>query len=240
MISAFFSAELGERRAQRLGLGLGERRRLSQHDQRRRRCLGRQRVPQRQRAHLLGQVVRVAAHHRAEGAAAAAELRHAAPSRDGRRRCPSACTSSCRCGAISARSERLVRAGPALGELPAHHAGDDVGARLEAENRVVELDRAGGGAVERRHVDLHRRQSPFGSAAGAGRRFGVNAELAGHRRVLRQRLLHRVAHRRSSRRRDRAPRPRPGSGRARHRSGRRADSASSRARRPCGRPSSCS
>ena len=59
--------------------------------------LGRQRAAQAELAHLLRQVDGVAAHDRAEGLAAAAELRRAPRCRDGRGRCPSACTSSWSC-----------------------------------------------------------------------------------------------------------------------------------------------
>ncbi len=36
-------------------------------------------------------------------------------------------------------TKRLVVAGLALGELPAHHARDEIGARLKTEDRVVEF-----------------------------------------------------------------------------------------------------
>jgi hypothetical protein len=44
--------------------------------------------------------------------------------------------------------QRLMRAALALGELPAHHAGDQIGARLESEHGVAQFERAGGGAVD--------------------------------------------------------------------------------------------
>ena len=56
---------------------------------------------------------------------------------------------------MSARPLRLVRAGLALGELPAHHALDQVLARLETEDLVGELDRAGRVAVEGGDIELH-------------------------------------------------------------------------------------
>jgi hypothetical protein len=76
MISAFERPSRPNWSFQGLGLGLAQAN-LVDDDQRGALGLGRQRVLQRQRAHLLGQVMRVAAHHRAEGATAAAELRRA-------------------------------------------------------------------------------------------------------------------------------------------------------------------
>jgi len=47
-------------------------------------------------------------------------------------------------GAVNLRAaKRLMRAGLPLGELPAQHAGDEVLARIEAEDRLVELQGAG-------------------------------------------------------------------------------------------------
>ena len=93
-------------------------------------------MAQRQRAHLLGQVMRVAANDRTHRATAAAELRHA-------RRAVTGAAGALLlvhllAGAVDVRAaERLVVAGLALGELPAHHARDQVRAGLEAEHRVV-------------------------------------------------------------------------------------------------------
>src|SRR6201992_191111 len=95
---------------------------------------------QRQRPHLLRQIGGVGTNHRTERAATAAELRHA-----GR-----AVTSTA--GALLlvhllagtpdiGAALRLVRSGLALVELPLHATRNDVGARLETEDRVRELDR---------------------------------------------------------------------------------------------------
>ena len=103
----------------------------------------------------------------------------------------------------------LVGAALALGELPVDAALDDVGARLEAEDRIRQRDRAGFLAVEGGDLQFHvtrppsrrlRRGSAGFAAFGRRRRLGfarrfADAELAGLRRFLRQRLLHRVAHR---------------------------------------------
>src|ERR1700730_16742039 len=60
-------------------------------------------------------------------------------------------------GAMDVRAaERLVIARLTLGELPAHHARDQIAARLQAENGFVQLERACGGPVDRRHVEFHR------------------------------------------------------------------------------------
>src|SRR6185312_8025793 len=70
----------------------------------------------------------------------------------------------------------LVVAAAALGELPNHDALDQVGARLEPEDRVVELDLAGRLVVEIEDFGLHA-QTPsalwgaFCSATGAASRF---------------------------------------------------------------------
>ena len=92
-------------------------------------------------AHLLGQVMRMAAHLRAEGATAAAELRHA-----GR-----AVTSAAGAlllvhflaGAVDVRTVLDgMRTGAALGQLVADHAGDEVRAGLKAKHIVAKLNRA--------------------------------------------------------------------------------------------------
>src|SRR5271165_5977578 len=123
-------------------------------------------MSERQRPHFLRQVMLMAAQDRAHGATAAAELRHA------RRPVTGAAGAlllvHLLAGAMDlAAAERLVIAGPALGELPAHHARDQIGARLETEDRVAELERARGRPVHRRHVEFHDRHSPFGASAGS-------------------------------------------------------------------------
>src|SRR5262249_34996532 len=117
-------------------------------------------------ADLLRQADLVAAHHRAEGAATAAELRHA-------RRAVAGAAGALLCvhllaggGGVSAGLDRLG-GGAAPVELPHHAAVKDVGARLETEDRVRERDRAGIVAVERGDLEIHHAPSFGASAAGA-------------------------------------------------------------------------
>src|ERR1700689_4616077 len=59
-------------------------------------------------------------------------------------------------GAMDIRAaERLVVARLTLGELPTNHARDQIATRLQAEYRLVQLERACGGPVDRRHVEFH-------------------------------------------------------------------------------------
>src|SRR5471032_331208 len=99
-------------------------------------------MAQRQRANLLRQRECVAAHHRTERAAAAAELRHAG--RAVTRTAGALLLVHLLAGAPDIGAPlRLVGAGLALGELPVDAALDDVLARLETENGVRQLHRAG-------------------------------------------------------------------------------------------------
>ena len=105
-------------------------------------ALADERVLERERAHLLRQAVLVAAHQRTERTAAAAEQVGAGRAVTG------AAGALLRvhllAGAVDLGAVLdLVGAGAALGELPAHAALQQVGARLETENRVRKLDRAG-------------------------------------------------------------------------------------------------
>ncbi len=101
--------------------------------------LGRQRMTQSQGAHLLRQVMRMAAHDRTMSLATAAELRRT-------RRMVTGATGTLLlvhlgAGAVDLGAALgLVRALLLLGELPAHHALQDVLARLETENLIGELD----------------------------------------------------------------------------------------------------
>ena len=52
-------------------------------------------------------------------------------------------------------------AGLRLVALPADHAVQDIGARLEAEDLVAEIDRPGLAAVQFDHVDFHSSPSFF-------------------------------------------------------------------------------
>src|SRR5579875_1969438 len=153
-------AELGEIRLERFGLGFADLGIGPDYDSTVAR-LCRERMFQGKHAHFLRQVMRMRAHERTEGAAAATELRH-----------PRGTMASiagpllpvhflARAGDLAAPL-RLVGAGAALGELIAYHARENIFARLEAEDRVVKLDRACVAAVEAGYVDFH------GAAPSAG------------------------------------------------------------------------
>ena len=162
---------------------------------------------QRERAHLLRQADGVAAHDGTEGPAAAAELRHA------RRAVTGAAGALLGIHLLAGAADfaavlGLVGAALALGELPVDAALEDVGARLEPEDRVRQAHRAGLLAVERGDLQFHVMRPPAwwrsrpAPLPPARRRILRPAsprirrlELAGLRRFLRQRLLHRVAHR---------------------------------------------
>src|SRR5690606_24030233 len=68
----------------------------------------------------------------------------------------------------------LVRSGLALGELPANHAVQDIGARLQTENLVRKHDGTVGLAFERGDLEIHY-SAPFSSVAGAGASAGAAA-----------------------------------------------------------------
>ena len=146
-------AELLELAAQRLGLGFLQIERLDDDD-----AvvlgLGGQRVPERERAHLLRQADFMAARMRTERAATAAEqidARRAVAGRAGALLAIHLLAGAMDVGAVLDR----VRAGLALGELPNDAAMNDVGARLEPENGVGHGDRAGLLAVEGSDFQLH-------------------------------------------------------------------------------------
>ena len=158
MISALVEAELVELLGEALGLGVLQRH-LVDDDDAAVLGLGRQRVLERERAHLLRQVDGVAAHHRTEGASAAAELRHA------RRAVTGAAGALLRIHLLAGAPDfgavlGLVGAALALGELPVDAALQDVGARLEAENRIRQIDRAGFLAFERGDFHFHVTRPP--------------------------------------------------------------------------------
>ena len=102
MISALVRPRLLKRSASALVFGSAALA-SAMHDQLLALGLAGQRVLERERPHLLRQVVLVAAHDRPEGLAAAAELRRRLVAVTGAGRCPSACTSSCWSWRISPR-----------------------------------------------------------------------------------------------------------------------------------------
>src|ERR1700722_5541281 len=94
------------------------------------------------------------AQDRTHGASAAPELRHAGRTMTGA--AGALLLVHLLAGAVDVGApQRLVRPGLALGELPAHHARNQVRAGLKPKYSVAELQRAGGRAVDRRHVELH-------------------------------------------------------------------------------------
>src|ERR1700758_4709579 len=109
---------------------------------------------ERKRANLLRQVGGVRTHHRTEGTATAAELRHAGRAVTGT--AGALLLVHLLAGAPDLGAALgLVGAGLALVELPLHAARDDVGARLETENLVRGVYGAGGFTFEGRDFQFH-------------------------------------------------------------------------------------
>src|SRR5919202_266970 len=112
---------------------------------------------------------------RAEGAPAFAELRHALGAVAGPARALLLVELGAREADLGAVLH-LVGAGLALGQLPAHDALQDVGARLEIEDVVRQIDAAGRIPVEGQDVEPHHAFSsgaapatpPAASGASAG------------------------------------------------------------------------
>src|SRR6185503_10329354 len=149
-------------RGERLGLRLGDRS-LVEDDDAAVLGLRREGVTQRERAHLLRQVVGVAAHHRAEHAGAAAEVRRAGRTVTG------AAGALLRVHLLAGPHDvvavlGLVRAGLALGELPIDAALDQVGARLEPEDVLRQAERAGFLTLEGGDFHIHLTRPPAGPA----------------------------------------------------------------------------
>src|SRR6201987_1866747 len=120
---------------------------------------------ERKRANLLRQVGGVRTHHRTEGTATAAELRHAGRAVTGT--AGALLLVHLLAGAPDLGAALgLVGAGLALVELPLHAASDDVGARLEAEDRIRQRDRARVLALESRDFQFHG-QAPCSAGAAA-------------------------------------------------------------------------
>src|SRR5213595_2429813 len=143
---------------QRLGLGVLDLR-IVDHDQAAVLGLRRQSVLERQYADLFRQVGRVRADHRTEGTATAAELRHAGRAVTGTAGALLLVHLLAGAPDIGA-ALRLVRSGLALVELPLHATLDDVGAGLETEDRVRELDGAGFLTFKGRDFQFHLTRPP--------------------------------------------------------------------------------
>src|SRR6266852_3751888 len=101
----------------------------------------------------------MAAHHRTEGTPATAEQVDALRAVAGRSRPLLAIDFLA--GAIDFGAVLdLVRAGSPLGQLPDDVALNEIRTRLEAEDRIGQLDRAGGLAVERGDLHFHVTRPP--------------------------------------------------------------------------------
>src|SRR4051812_7625466 len=146
--------EAGKLRAHRLGLGLALEVEILDHDELAVARLGRQRHPEAQSPDLLVQRRIEIADARAVGLAAADEDRGPAVAVTGG-------------AAALLLAELLAGAGDvgplaggaggaaALLELPGDDAVEDVGARLDAEHRIVQFDLSGLAGVERGDLNLH-------------------------------------------------------------------------------------
>src|SRR5690606_39197943 len=140
-------------------------------------------MAQRERAELLGQVMRIVARQAIVRVTAAAEDRRVGRAVTRLAGALLLVELGVRARDFAAR-KRLVRAGAALGELVLHHALQDVGADfLDAEDGVVELDRAGLLGVEGENVEFHVRPHSAAACAwrtpaGLGASFGSAALAA--------------------------------------------------------------
>ena len=107
------------------------------------------------------------AHDRAENVERRRGSAARGPTLTGASRCPSACTLLAGAGDFRAVLDR-VGAGAALGELVAHHAGDDVLAGLQAEDVVLERSREPTAAPSKEVMSIFTAQaSEEGVSAGA-------------------------------------------------------------------------
>src|SRR5437588_1144870 len=121
-------------------------------------------MAQRERAHLLRQVDRMIARMRTERAAAAAEQVRAHRAMTGA--AGALLRDALLAGPVDIRAVlHRMRAGTAPGKLPDDAALDQVVARLEAKNVLVERDRSGVRAVEGRDLEVHHAPSPLASLA---------------------------------------------------------------------------
>ena len=130
-----------------------------------------QRMLQRQRPHLLGQIDGMAAHHRPERLAAAAELRRRLVAVAGAARCPSACTSwRWSCG--SRRASWSCGCRPAAWRAGSAPSAAGCRCAAQPENLIGQRDRAVRLAVEGGDLVVHHQSaSPalgLGAAASAG------------------------------------------------------------------------
>src|SRR6185436_7366797 len=148
-------AELRELGLQRLGLGTLAHVEVVEDDQLAALCLGRQRHLQAERPNLLVEARGEDAGPRAVRLAAADENRGAAIAVTGRAATLLAAELLAGAGNVRALTSR-TRRGATVDELPGYHAVKDVGARLDAEHVIVELNVAASLGVEGLNLDLHR------------------------------------------------------------------------------------
>src|SRR5262249_43624917 len=95
-----------------------------------------------ERAQFFGQIVRMRAHKGAEGAPAAAKLRHPCRSVPRRSR-PLLPVEFLSCSCDVRATECLMRSGAAFGELVANHERNKIPARRKTKVCVVKTNRAG-------------------------------------------------------------------------------------------------
>ena len=145
------------------------------------------------------------AHDRPEGHAAAAEQVDPARAVTGAAGALLLVELGAGAGDLGARLD-LVRAGAALGQLPEHDTVEDVGAHLDAEHGVGELERAQLLGREISDLDLHGLRPALFDDDGLEGLAAVH-DGGRERRLLRQGALHRVETRTDSRRAGRARRP---------------------------------
>src|SRR6202040_2069520 len=125
---------------------------------------GGKRMFERESPQLFGQIMRVRAPERTEGASAATKLRHPRRSMP-RRSCPLLLVQFL-AGAPNVRAtKRLMRSGAAFGELIADHPRNQILSRNETENSIIEVHRTGRLAVEGGDLDLHTLASAASPAA---------------------------------------------------------------------------
>src|SRR6478735_6353929 len=152
---ALAEAELADLRLERLGLGVLAHVEVVEDDQLTAPSLGRQGHAKTERANLLVQAGGEDAGPGAVRLTAADEDRSAAIAVTGGTATLLAAELLAGAGDIRPVTGR-TRRGATVDELPRHHTGQDVGARLDTEHGVVELDIPARLGVEGLNLDLHR------------------------------------------------------------------------------------